>query len=72
MAFEETKRRSRQVFEELWNKGNLGFADEIVTPDFVAHIGGLNAGVTEVHGPEGVRGVVRMFRAAFPDLQATI
>lgn len=72
MEIGEMKRRSRQVFEELWNKGNLDFAAEIVTPDFVARNAGFNGGFGEIHGPEGVKGLVTMFRAAFPDLRATV
>lgn len=56
----------------VWNNGNLDLADELVSPNFVAHIAGFPAGSSEVRGPEAVKGVVRTFRAALPDLRASI
>jgi predicted ester cyclase len=69
MPTEDNKRLGRRLIEELWGKGNLGFADEVVAPDFVADIAGLPE---PVHGPEGVRQLVTMFRSAMPDLRETI
>lgn len=64
--------RSPIVTVTVWNNGNLDLADELVSPNFVAHIAGFPAGSSEVRGPEAVKGVVRTFRAALPDLRASI
>lgn len=69
MSAEDNKRVGRRLIEELWGKGNLDFAYEVVASDFVANIAGLPE---PVHGPEGVRQLVTMFRSALPDLRETI
>lgn len=54
----------RQHFEEIWHKGNLRFADEGSTEDFVAHdpVGGdLDR--------EGLKQLASAYRQAFPDLR---
>jgi hypothetical protein len=61
MSAEDNKRAGRRLIEELWGKGNLDFAYEVVAPDFMANIAGLPE---SVHGPEGVRQLVTMFRIA--------
>src|SRR5262245_48308114 len=58
----------RRTFEELFMRGNLALADELVTADFVNH----DAPPGTPSGPEGLRRVVVMLRAAFPDLRYTI
>ena len=53
---------SRQHVEELFNKGNLKIADEIISAEYVYH------GPTgELKGPEGVKQMVAAGRKAFPD-----
>lgn len=54
-----------QLVDEVWNKGNLAFADGIYHPEAV-HVGQLNP----APGSEGLKGVVSMLRSAMPDLQA--
>jgi len=56
-----------QHVEELFNKGNLAVADEIIAPDYIYH-GPLG----EFKGPEGVKQMVKTFRTAFPDVHFTI
>ena len=65
---EENKAIARQGFEEAWSKGNLAVIAEIVGPNFVNH-DPANPGV---HGPEGFKQLVNMYRTAFPDTQFTI
>jgi SnoaL-like polyketide cyclase len=48
---EENKRTTRRVLEELFEKGNLDAADELVQPDFVNH----EAPPDNPQGPEGLR-----------------
>jgi len=57
----------KQFMEEIWNKGNLGFADEILTSDFVNYTPGL-----DVKGIEAFKEYVLGFRTAFPDLHLSI
>ena len=55
----------RRFIEELWDKGELSVADEIITPDFTDHdpVSGQRPGV------DGYKEMVGAFRAAFPDLR---
>ncbi|MFC1947425.1 ester cyclase [Chloroflexota bacterium] len=63
MSVEENKSILRnQHVEELFNKGNLSIADEIVSPDYVYH-----GPIGEFKGPEGLKQIVQMWRNAFPD-----
>ena len=50
----------RQANDELLNKGNLDFADEV----FAATYGD--------RGPEGIKAFVTELRSAFPDLHVTV
>ncbi len=65
---EENKTLIRRYYEELFNKGNLSVADELITPDFVSHaLGERGAG-----GPEGVKQFVTRVRTGFPNFNVTI
>ncbi len=66
---EENKAIVRRFFDEVWNQDDLAVADVVVTPDQVNHDPGL-PGMPA--GPEGLKYLVRTFRAAFPDLQFTV
>jgi steroid delta-isomerase-like uncharacterized protein len=57
----------RRFFEELWNEGDLGVADELIAADHVHDVGG-----EELRGPDGVKGAVTWLRTAFPDLRFEI
>lgn len=54
-----------QLVDELWNKGNMDFADGIFHPEAV-HVGAL----TPMLGSQGIKAGVAMLRSAMPDLQA--
>ena len=64
----EIARRNR---EELWNKGDLSLAEEIVASNCVYHI---NDPITPALGigPEGAKKAVTTYRRAFPDLHVTV
>ena len=68
MSTEENKVQFQRTYEELFNKGNLVVADELVTPDFLNHDGPLGMN----RGPESMQAMITMLRAAFPDLHCTI
>ena len=70
MSAEENKAILRyKHIDELFNKGNLSIADEIISPDYVYYGHG---GLEEDKGIEGVKRLVTMFRTAFPDGHFTI
>jgi len=57
----------RKLFDDVWNKGNLKVYDEICTPDFVN-----NDPMNPVRGLEAAKGVVKKYRAAFPDCRIDV
>ena len=57
----------RRIIDEIFNKGNMSVADELLAPSCVEHQrGGLGA------GPEGIKRTATFLRAAFPDFTLTI
>jgi steroid delta-isomerase-like uncharacterized protein len=66
---EANKAISRRVVEEIFNKGRLAAADELVTPDFVGHDPALPQ---PFRGPDGLRAQAEGYRSAFPDIRITI
>ncbi len=68
MSAEQNKASFRRFIEEVWNKGNLAVAEEIVSPDLVMHI--FPPGT-----PPGVQSLTRFVaqvHTAFPDVQFSI
>ncbi len=55
----------RRYFKELWNKGNLEVADEILAPGFAGQDGGMS-------GPDAARLYVSSYRNAFPNIHFTL
>ncbi len=71
MSIEADKDIVRRYFEDLWNKGDLAVADEIISSDIVVHDsfappGAYGAGAT------GFAQFVGKFRSAFPDVHLTM
>lgn len=64
---EKNKATIRRVFEEIFNKGNLSIAGEMIAPEWVYH-GPLG----EFKGVEGFKQIVGGVRQAFPDVHMTI
>jgi steroid delta-isomerase-like uncharacterized protein len=67
MSTEENKALLRRLFKEVWNQGNLGTVDELFAAGYVLH-----DPAQLIRGPEGFKAYVSAFRAAFPDMHATI
>jgi steroid delta-isomerase-like uncharacterized protein len=65
MSIEQHKAVARRWSEELWGRGNLAVADEIIAPDYVRHDAG---DPFPARGPEDVKRIVAMLRAMLPDL----
>ena len=68
MSTEENKAILRRWFEEAWDRRNLDAIDDIVAADFVFH----NAPPGISPDREGVRQLVTMMQAAFPDVRITV
>lgn len=64
MSIEENEAIIRRWLEEGWTNGNLSVADELIDPDFIAHVAG---GQAVPSGPDGVRQIVTAWRTGFPD-----
>ena len=69
MSAEEDKALARRVIEEMFNKGNLDVADELLAPEYVDHDPAMPE---DVRGPEGFKEYVRAYRSAFSDLHIRI
>jgi predicted SnoaL-like aldol condensation-catalyzing enzyme len=69
MSVEENKALARRVLEEMFNKGNLEVADELLAPDYVDHDPAMPE---DVRGPEGFKEYVRAYRSAFSDIHIRI
>jgi steroid delta-isomerase-like uncharacterized protein len=64
---EQNKALVRRGFEEGVNQRKLSTFDEIIAPNYVNY-----SMPTPMPGPEGLRQVISMFLAAFPDMQVTM
>src|SRR5215467_2463392 len=69
MSIEQNKAMARRWSEELWGKGNLAVADEIIAPDYVRHDPG---DPFPARGPEDVKRIVGLLRGMLPDLRIEI
>jgi len=65
----ENKTLVRRCFKEIWSKGNLAVADQIVATNYVNH---APASPVPDSGREGFKKNVTAYRTAFPDLTFTI
>ena len=67
-----TEEEAKAIVEkdlEIWNKGNLALADEIIAPDYVGHIAGFPE---DIVGIEAYKEEVTNLRTNYPDLNLTI
>lgn len=71
MGTEANKAIVVQLYEEIFNKGNLDLANKLLAPDAANHDAALPPGIPVV-GPLGLKAVVTMLRGAFPDDHHTI
>jgi steroid delta-isomerase-like uncharacterized protein len=69
MSVEENRALIQRFVGEVFNRGNLDVVDEIYAPVYVGHTAGFPE---QIHGPEGVKEFVELYRSAFPDLHTTI
>jgi steroid delta-isomerase-like uncharacterized protein len=66
---EQNKSVVRRLFDELWNKGNLQVADELIAPTYQHH----DASTPDLgKGPESEKKRVNLYRTAFHDFRLNI
>ena len=66
---DQNKTVVRRLFDELWNKGNLLVADEIIAPTYLHH----DASTPDLgRGPESEKKRVNLYRTAFHDFRLNI
>ena len=68
MNVEQNKAIARQFFEEAYNTGNVALLDQLLAPTYVDEKAPPGTPI----GPQGIAGIITMFRNAFPDLHFTI
>ena len=66
---EQNKAVALRWSQELWSKGHLAVADEIVAPDYVRHDPG---DPFPAQGPADVKRIVGMLRSMLPDLHISV
>jgi len=68
MSAEENKAMVRRLME-VWNTGDVAVLDEVIAADAVSH----DPSTPDMGaGPEGVKRLMTMYRAAFPDITFTV
>lgn len=68
MSSADNKAIYRRFIEEGFNQARLGTLDEVLATGYVDH----DAPPGIPPGPDGIKQIVQMYRAAFPDLRITI
>lgn len=66
MAADKTQ-AIRNLYEQLWNRGDMSAADQLCGPSYLAHISLMGDLDTD-----GLKQMVRSFRSAFPDVRFRI
>jgi steroid delta-isomerase-like uncharacterized protein len=64
---EQNKTLARRWFEDLFSRGDLAAANEILSAEFVDHLTH-----EDERGPEELKHYVSIYRSAFPDIQDTV
>jgi steroid delta-isomerase-like uncharacterized protein len=70
MSTEANKAIVIQLYEEIWNQGDLDLVDKLIAPNAINHDPQHPPGVPS--GPQGLKAAVTMLRSAFPDDHHTI
>jgi steroid delta-isomerase-like uncharacterized protein len=68
-TIEQNKATVRRWSEDLWGRGNLAVADEIIAADYVRHDPG---DPFPARGPEDVKRIVTMLRSMLPDFRIEV
>jgi len=68
-AVDQNKITAKRWSEELWSRGNLAVADEIISKDYVRHDPG---DPFPAKGPVDVKRIVQMLRSMLPDFRIEV
>lgn len=68
MSIEQNKATMQRIYDDFINTGNLDAADRLIAADVIEH----EEFPGTAPGLEGVKQIIAMFRAAFPDLHFTV
>ena len=68
-TIEQNKHTARRWSEELWSRGNLAVADEIIAADYERHDPG---DPFPARGPQDVKRIVSMLRGMLPDFHIQV
>ncbi len=63
---------SRRLLEQTFNDGKFDLVDQLVAQGAINHDPALPPQMRDLRGPDGLKRIVGMYRAAFPDLQMTV
>ena len=63
---------SRRLLEQSFNTGTFELIDQLVAPEALNHDPALPAHMRDLRGPDALKRIVTMYRAAFPDLRMTV
>src|SRR5260370_42480218 len=66
---EQTKTNVSRLFEEVWNKGHVQIAEELIAPTYTHHD---SSSPDLGRGPEGEKKRATLYRNAFPDIRFTV
>lgn len=67
-SLDRNKAIYQHYIQQVFNQGQVDLLDELLSPSYLYH----EAPPGTLPGAEGIKQVVSMFRAAFPDLEITI
>jgi len=68
-VIDQNKAMARRWSEELWSRGDLAVADEIIAPDYARHDPG---DPFPARGPADVKRIVQMLRSMLPDFHIEV
>jgi steroid delta-isomerase-like uncharacterized protein len=63
---------SRRLLEQSFNTGTLELIDQLVAPEALIHDPAVPAQMRDLRGPDALKRIVTMYRAAFPDVRMTV
>jgi len=72
MMIEKNKDLVRKYFEGMFNRHDVGVADEVFSSDYINHQEYNTNREDVARGREGFKKVAQTFYSAFPDLKSTI
>jgi predicted ester cyclase len=71
MAGEQLRAIVQQVYEQMFNHGNMAVSHDLFAPEFVDHVS-VHVPNQPTRGPHAAEWYISLVRSAFPDLHATV